>query len=170
MILIKDTHVKRCGGPANALKKALDFRSDKKDLKIEVEVQSFEEFLEAAQHMPDRIKFDNMYFWYEGMRGTYRTFQIELEGNITLSNIASVAATGVDFISSGAITSAPALDIHLVTSRQEETRLSQRTPFVRKFIHPITSIQQTSSVFFRGHSRIRDYSDSGDNRAPDVEG
>ena len=120
MILIKDTHVKQCGGPANALKKALDFRSDKKDLKVEVEVQSFEEFLETVEYLPDRIMLDNMSLadmkaCVEHIRKNHSNIELEASGNITLSNIAAVAATGVDFISSGAIThSAPALDIHLV--------------------------------------------------------
>ena len=52
------------------------------------------------------------------MRGTYQenhsNIELEASGNITLSNIAAVAATGVDFISSGAITTVHALDIHLV--------------------------------------------------------
>jgi len=120
MILIKDTHVKRSGGPGNALKKALEFRANKKNLKIEVEVQSEKEFLEAVQYMPERIMLDNippeeMKKCVEYLRKAGSKIELEASGNVTLSNIASVAASGVDFISSGAIThSAPALDIHLV--------------------------------------------------------
>ncbi len=120
MILIKDTHVKRSGGPGNALKKAMEFRTDKKNLKIEIEVQSEKEFLEAVQYMPERIMLDNMSpaemkKCVEYLRKAGSGIELEASGNVTLSNIASVAASGVDFISSGAIThSAPALDIHLV--------------------------------------------------------
>ena len=120
MILIKDTHVKSSGGVGNALKKALAFRGDTDTLKIEVEVQSIDEFQEAIQLHPDRIMLDNMSIpeMQHCVRQIQeRALQIELEasGNITLATIASVAETGVDFISCGAIThSAPALDIHLV--------------------------------------------------------
>ncbi len=120
MILIKDTHVKRSGGVSNALRKAIQYRGDRKDLKIEVEVQSVPEFEEALSFSPDRIMLDNM--CVEEMQKCVnlikeRNVPVETEasGNITLANIESVAETGVDFISSGALThSAAALDIHLV--------------------------------------------------------
>jgi nicotinate-nucleotide pyrophosphorylase (carboxylating) len=123
MILIKDTHVKRSGGVANALKKVIDYReSDNKSLKIEVEVQSIDEFHTAIEFNPDRIMLDNM--TTESMRHCVniikeKSLPIETEasGNITLTSIRKVAETGVDFISSGSIThSAPSLDIHLLIS------------------------------------------------------
>lgn len=120
MILIKDTHVKRSGGVSNALRKAIQYRGNKKDLKIEVEVQSVPEFEEALSFSPDRIMLDNM-----SMADMHKCVNLikekkvpvetEASGNITLATIESVAKTGVDFISSGALThSAAALDIHLV--------------------------------------------------------
>lgn len=120
MILIKDTHVKRSGGVSNALRKALSYRGNNKDLKIEVEVQSVPEFEEALSLLPDRIMLDNMSV--ADMQKCVnlikeKKVQVETEasGNITLATIESVAKTGVDFISSGALThSAAALDIHLV--------------------------------------------------------
>ncbi len=120
MILIKDTHVKRSGSVSNALRKALLYRGNKKDLKIEVEVQSVAEFQEALSFLPDRIMLDNMSV--ADMQKCVnlikeKNVQVETEasGNITLATIESVAKTGVDFISSGALThSAAALDIHLV--------------------------------------------------------
>ncbi len=121
MILIKDTHVKRSGGVAEALKKAIDYRNTiKKSLKIEVEVQSIEEFKTAIAFNPDRIMLDNMSS--ESMKHCVsiikaQSLPIETEasGNVTLSSIRTVAETGVDFISSGSIThSAPSLDIHLL--------------------------------------------------------
>lgn len=120
MILIKDTHVKRSGGVPNALRKALEYRKSNPDIKIEVEVQSIAEFHEAIALKPDRIMLDNMSL--DDMRTCVNTLKqnslsIELEasGNVTLATVTSVAQTGVDFISSGALThSAPALDIHLV--------------------------------------------------------
>ena len=120
MILIKDTHVKRCGGPAEALEKALKFRKKNKHLKIEIEVQSIDEFYEAVKFLPDRIMLDNMStadmkICVEHIKNTNIAVQLEASGNVTLETISDIAETGVHFISSGAIThSAPALDIHLV--------------------------------------------------------
>jgi nicotinate-nucleotide pyrophosphorylase (carboxylating) len=88
---------------------------------IEIEVRSTEEFTEALALEPDRIMLDNMSIEdtcgcvakVKGCRGA--RVELEASGNITLDNAAAVAATGVDFISCGAIThSAPAIDIHLV--------------------------------------------------------
>jgi nicotinate-nucleotide pyrophosphorylase (carboxylating) len=121
MILIKDTHVKRSGGVAPALQRAVDFRTRKNlGIKIEVEVQSIDEFKTAIEYRPDRIMLDNM--TVEQMRECVHIvkdkapgIEIEASGNITLSSIVAVAETGVDFISSGSIThSAPSLDIHLL--------------------------------------------------------
>lgn len=120
MILIKDTHVKRSGGVSNALRKAIQYRGDRKDLKIEVEVQSVPEFEEALSFSPDRIMLDNMSVTdmqkcVNLIKEKNVPVETEASGNITLANIESVAKTGVDFISSGALThSAAALDIHLV--------------------------------------------------------
>lgn len=119
MILIKDTHVKACKGPGNAVRKALEFKNKSKSLAIEVEVQSPAEFQEALDACPDRIMLDNM--------GTSemaecvrlrddRNPRVELEasGNITEENIRKTAETGVDFISIGSLThSVKSLDIHL---------------------------------------------------------
>ncbi len=122
MILIKDTHVRHAGGVAEALERAFEFRrrNSLKELKIEVEVQSVEEFMSALAAAPDRIMLDNM--TYDAMRLcvnrrniTKSPVELEASGNITLDNIAAVAETGVDYISVGALThSAPALDIHLI--------------------------------------------------------
>jgi nicotinate-nucleotide pyrophosphorylase (carboxylating) len=120
MILIKDTHVKRSGGVGNALEKALFYRGNNKDLKIEVEVQSVPEFEEALSFLPDRIMLDNMSIadmqkCVSLIKERNVPVETEASGNITLATIESVAKTGVDFISSGALThSAAALDIHLV--------------------------------------------------------
>lgn len=120
MILIKDTHVKRAGGVGNALKNALNFRGSDVSLKIEVEVQSITELEEALPYNPDRIMLDNMSVAdmtksVAIVKRSGKNIELEASGNITLSTIAAVAQTGVDFISSGSIThSAPSLDIHLV--------------------------------------------------------
>lgn len=120
MILIKDTHVKRAGGVKKALEKAIAFRENHRTLAIEVEVQSVSEFQEALAYRPERIMLDNMST--NDMRRCValrndQTAQVELEasGNVRLESIEAIAETGVEFISSGALThSAPSLDIHLV--------------------------------------------------------
>ena len=120
MMLIKDTHVKLCGGVAAALKKAMAFRGKAGRPKIEIEVQNPREFAEALALRPDRIMLDNMSA--EGMRGCVEKMlgcgmrvELEASGNISPDNAAEVAETGVDFISCGALThSAKALDIHCV--------------------------------------------------------
>ena len=122
MLLIKDTHVKRSGGVATALRRAFDYRRNAgaENIKIEIEVQSVEEFSTALALHPDRIMLDNM--TVEAMRtcaalrkGVSPRVELEASGNVTLATIAGIAETGVDFISVGALThSAPALDIHLV--------------------------------------------------------
>ena len=122
MILIKDTHVKRSGGVAQALTRALAYRGTNLSLKIEIEVQSIGEFDQALEFNPDRIMLDNMSIeqmkqCVEILHKKGKAIELEASGNITLSTIGTVAETGVDFISSGSIThSAPALDIHLTVT------------------------------------------------------
>lgn len=120
MIMIKDTHVKAAGGPGEAVRRAKVFCQDKKDLKIEVEVQNINEFNEALNETPYRIMLDNMSCddmtkCIELKNQLNPTIQLEASGNITNNTIKDIAETGVDFISVGAIThSVKALDIHLI--------------------------------------------------------
>jgi len=120
MILIKDTHVKLVGGVRPALKKAFAWRGGSAEPLIEIEVQSVAEFLDALALGPDRIMLDNMTpdeieQCVEGRNASKKNIALEASGNITLATLSALAASGVDFVSSGAIThSAPALDINLV--------------------------------------------------------
>lgn len=120
MMLIKHTHIRRCGSVTAALKKAVASRGRKKKPAIEVEVQTVREFAEALALRPDRIMLDNMSVsdmrgCVEKMLGCGMRVELEASGNITPDNIAEAAETGVDFVSSGAVThSARALDINLV--------------------------------------------------------
>jgi len=119
MILIKDTHIKRAGGVKSALMKAFAWRGGKALPLIEVEVQSVAEFLETLALGPDRIMLDNMSAdeieqCVEGRNASKKGITLEASGNVSLLTLPAIAASGVDFVSSGAIThSAPALDIHL---------------------------------------------------------
>jgi len=119
MILIKDTHVRRAGGITAALTKALAWRGGNATPRIEVEVQSIEEFVQALRLKPDRIMLDNMSpkeieICVDERDASGLNIELEASGNITLGVLSAIAATNVDYISCGAIThSAPALDFHL---------------------------------------------------------
>jgi nicotinate-nucleotide pyrophosphorylase (carboxylating) len=121
MILIKDTHVKAAGGVLPAVAKAKDYVSKSGiGVKIEVEVQSMDEFKQALASGADRIMLDNMPVPAMAAcvalsHQSNSPAELEASGNVSAESIVSIAETGVDFISVGAIThSAPALDIHLV--------------------------------------------------------
>jgi nicotinate-nucleotide pyrophosphorylase (carboxylating) len=120
MILIKDTHVKGAGGPVAAIQKAREFCKTKPEIKIEVEVQSTDEFFDAFTAQPNRIMLDNMSLDEMSKCVAYRdsarsSIELEASGNITEDTIRAIAETGVDYISVGALThSVKALDVHLV--------------------------------------------------------
>jgi nicotinate-nucleotide pyrophosphorylase (carboxylating) len=121
MILIKDTHVKAAGGVAPAVAKAKEYVGTSGiDVKIEVEIQSMDEFKDALSCQVDRIMLDNMpvsdmRVCVELSRKCSGVAELEASGSVLEGSIVSVAETGVDFISVGAIThSAPAVDLHLV--------------------------------------------------------
>jgi len=120
MMLIKDTHIKLAGGVKAALTKALARRGSDTEPPIEIEVQTPTEFLEALALGPDRIMLDNMSpseieLCVEERNASKKNIELEASGNVSLSTLPAIAATGVDFVSSGAVThSAAALDIHLV--------------------------------------------------------
>lgn len=120
MIMIKDTHVKAAGGPGEAVKRAKLYCRSNNDMKIEVEVQDIKEFNEAIRESPHRIMLDNMNtedmkICVEIRNSTTPEIELEASGNVNQETIKSIAETGVDYISVGAIThSVTALDIHLV--------------------------------------------------------
>ncbi len=114
MVLIKDNHIKAAGGirPAVELIQAQNERG----LAIEVEVENLVELEEALALSVDRIMLDNMDL--DEMRRAVEMaagrVELEASGNVTLENVAQVAATGVNYISVGALThSVKALDISL---------------------------------------------------------
>jgi nicotinate-nucleotide pyrophosphorylase (carboxylating) len=115
-ILIKENHAALAGGVGEAVRKA---REAKPDLSVEVECRSLEEVREGAAAGADRLLLDNMdpdqlreavAAAREGGGGP----ELEASGGVTLENVGEVAATGVEFISVGALThSAPALDLSM---------------------------------------------------------
>ncbi len=113
MILIKDNHIAAAGGISAAVEQA---RQAYPELPIEVEVERIDQLEEALTLNVDRIMLDNMDL--DMMRAavqlTAGRMPLEASGNVDLAYVADVAATGVDFISIGALThSAPALDISM---------------------------------------------------------
>ncbi len=121
MILIKDNHIDYCGGIEKAIQKASRYVSDKKPgLKIEVETRSLEEVRRVlAVGGVDRIMLDNFSpgLLREALELIAGRYETEASGGIHLENLEQFAATGVDFISSGAVThQARSLDLSLKAS------------------------------------------------------
>lgn len=124
MIMLKDNHIDYCGGIEKAIEKAWLYVQQKKPgLKIEVETRSIADVKKVMQTGKiNRIMLDN--FTPEKIKealiiinGKYET---EASGGINLDNIESYAATGVDFISSGAIIhQARSLDLSLKAEIQQ---------------------------------------------------
>jgi nicotinate-nucleotide pyrophosphorylase (carboxylating) len=115
MVLIKDNHIAAAGSIAETVRRARPTADDKR-LAIEVEVASLVQFRQALAAEPDRIMLDNMSLedMAEAVALAGDAVELEASGNVTLSNVAQIAATGVDFISVGALThSVRALDISL---------------------------------------------------------
>ncbi len=117
-ILIKDNHLAVLRRQGLNIKEivAKTRQSAPQRLKVEVEVRTVPEALEAAEAGADIILLDNMDF--EEMRKVVKSVHgralIEASGGITLDSVRAGAETGVDFISIGALThSAKALDISL---------------------------------------------------------
>jgi len=118
-VLIKDNHIKAAGGISQAI--SLARRHAPHLLKIEVECETFAEVREALEAEADVILLDNMPVGtmrsaVEFIRRTSPKVPIEASGSIGTNpvTLAAVAATGVDFISLGAIThSAPQFDVSL---------------------------------------------------------
>ncbi|MFS8083210.1 MAG: carboxylating nicotinate-nucleotide diphosphorylase [Ginsengibacter sp.] len=118
MIMLKDNHIDYCGGIEKALNKAWNYVENKKPrLKIEIETRNLKEVKEAVSTgKADRIMLDNFKpaEIVEALKIINHSCETEASGGITLKNIQSYAATGVDFISSGAIIhQAQSLDLSL---------------------------------------------------------
>lgn len=133
MAMIKDNHIAAVGGITEAVRRVR--AGDPRGRPIEVEVTTLEQLREALELPIDRILLDNMSL--EQMREAVQIaagrtpperttspsedwqswsgrIPLEASGNVNLDTVAAIAATGVDFISSGALThSVRALDISL---------------------------------------------------------
>ena len=114
MALIKDNHIAAVGSITEAVRRVRV--GDPRQRPIEVEVTNLDQLREALALPIDRILLDNMS--HEMMRAAVKLaagkIPLEASGNVNLDTVAAVAATGVDFISVGALThSVKALDISL---------------------------------------------------------
>lgn len=118
MIMLKDNHIDYCGGIEKAIEKAYAYVQEKKPgLKIEVETRSIDDVKKVmAVGKVDRIMLDNFSptLISEALQIIKGKYETEASGGINLDNIETYAATGVDFISSGAVIhQAKSLDLSL---------------------------------------------------------
>ncbi|MFN7054554.1 carboxylating nicotinate-nucleotide diphosphorylase [Hyphomonas sp.] len=114
-ILIKDNHIAACGGSiADAMSRAKAYAGHLR--MIEIEVDTIAQLEEALKHGPHAVLLDNMTLsdLREAVRMAGGKVTLEASGGVTLASVAAIAETGVDLISSGALThSAPNLDLGL---------------------------------------------------------
>jgi len=131
MYLVKDNHIRAARGLTNAIDR---IQRTRRDLLLEVEVESLDQLHEALRPEVDRILIDNQTpavvkrcveevdHWYATnppdhprvRDGARRWPEVEVSGGLNLKTIRAYAETGVDYVSVGALThSAPALDLSL---------------------------------------------------------
>ena len=115
-ILVKENHVALAGGLGEAVRRALASGPDRP---VEVECRDVDEVKQALEAGATRLLLDNM--GPETLRAAVELRdasgggELEASGGVSLENVPAIAATGVDFISVGALThSAPALDLSML--------------------------------------------------------
>ena len=103
MVLIKNNHIDFAGSLQEAVRRV---RLETQGLEIEVETRTLDEVSQALDLKVERILLDNMSIpmMRQAVEMNAGRAKLEASGNITLSNVRQVAATGVDFISVGALT------------------------------------------------------------------
>ncbi|MFQ2854886.1 carboxylating nicotinate-nucleotide diphosphorylase [Aeromonas caviae] len=101
--LIKENHILACGGIAEAISEARRLNPDKP---VEIEVESLAELEQALAARADIVMLDNfdIPMMQEAVRLNQGRAKLEVSGNVTLDTLAGYAATGIDFISVGALT------------------------------------------------------------------
>lgn len=102
-VLIKENHIAAAGSIADAVGAA---RRRAAGLPVEVEVEDQDQLAQALEAGADQVLLDN--FDLRGLRRAVKTnagrARLEASGGVTLETIAAIAATGVDYVSVGAIT------------------------------------------------------------------
>ncbi len=101
--LIKENHILACGGISEAITEARRLNPGKP---VEVEVESLAELEQALAARADIVMLDNfdIPMMQEAVRLNQGRAKLEVSGNVTLDTLAGYAATGIDFISVGALT------------------------------------------------------------------
>jgi nicotinate-nucleotide pyrophosphorylase (carboxylating) len=124
MIMIKDNHIDFAGGIAQAIQATLEYlEKTGKVLQVEIEVRNFKELDEVLKKGGvNRIMLDN--FQPDELKKAVKMingrFETEASGGINMDNLRVYAETGVDFISSGAITHhIKSLDMSLVADEKK---------------------------------------------------
>ena len=117
-VMLKDNHRELAGleGAGGILRSVERARAKYPDLEVEVEIDSLEELNEALESKAEYILLDNMSCsdMAKAVRITDGRAKLEASGNVTIGRIEEIAATGVDFVSSGALThSVKSCDISL---------------------------------------------------------
>ena len=131
MYLVKDNHIRAAKGLTNAIDR---IQRTRRDLLLEVEVESMDQLREALRPEVDRILVDNQPVdavriaveevdrWFRSnppdhpraRQGHKRWPEVEVSGGLNLDTIRAYAETGVDYLSVGALThSAPAMNLSL---------------------------------------------------------
>ena len=101
--LIKENHIAACGGIKNAVERA---RKNHPGCPIEVEVENLDELDQAQKAGANIIMLDNFSvdLMKQAVQRRLSTVKYEASGNVNLDTISTIAETGVDFISVGALT------------------------------------------------------------------
>ena len=120
MIVLKDNHIDYCGGIEEAINKAYNYvQRYHPDLKIEVETRSLKDVqkaLDVGKGKLFRLMLDNFAPQQitEALKLIDNAFETEASGGINLDNIEEYAATGIDYVSVGAVIhQAKSLDLSL---------------------------------------------------------
>ena len=101
--LIKENHLAASGGIANTVARAREMHADKF---LEVEVENLEQLQQAIDAEVDRALLDNFSLadMKRAVELNHQRIELEASGNIEADNLLQIAASGVDFISIGALT------------------------------------------------------------------
>jgi quinolinate synthase len=147
MVMVKDNHIDAAGSISAAVERAC---AAYPGLPIEVEVRNLDELREALTLDVDRVMLDNMSL--DEMRDAVRLIAgrvpLEASGGVDLERVAAIAATGVDYISVGALThSAPALDLSM--------KIASQSPNLKSKISNLKS-QLGDQLVILGHHYQRD--------------
>ncbi len=127
MVLIKDNHIAAAGGLRSAVELVTGRLGPDRKIKVEVEVTDLNQVIEAISCtgvdiiMLDNFSIDEMATAVKLIRSRTPDLKIEASGNVTEQTVRSIAESGVDMISVGALThSVRALDISFNISARKD--------------------------------------------------